>query len=410
LNIRFGVAVKVGKVGRALTPAGALAWCISNKKKCDDIIDDTVEIVCDVSGVCTAERKDDDYNNDSNLSDEKCLMYSTDGDYYYDLSKVLNDAKERVQKSSGKTLIMSQRDIIELQNKSKSLFNSSNSGAGSDYVRLYYKQGDEYKQHTVSIKVSYKTLSNDNCNPGSDNVNSEKNHKQLSKDELTALAKKIAEKMDDDDIKNYYNTKYDDIIINNNHYYGDEINRETNIDKYCESNACNEISKEIEQDIKDKKYDIDDVNEKNCTMEENTGKYIACNMTINNEEENTQTPPKDDTDTPKKEDDDPLSCDSSKFHKKICEWMDWTQDDLEVPDEDKPKIKDLSDDLQIDKNRVNFGRACPVGDNLALSLHGISISHQISYQGLCDAFTTMRPFIIGIGGIISVMIIGGRRV
>lgn len=396
-----GVAVKVGKVSRALTPVGSIVWCVSNKK-CKDKIDDAYEIACDISGVCTVERKEND------IPDEYCMLYSSQGSgYRYDLNEVAQFGMSKLQqKYPTKELVLSARSLSAMQKYTQQIFDKKELVSNQYYiVQVMEKNGNLYQDSSNDLYIYYTIQKNDTCDPGNARADSEENRKKL----LNEVAKKIAENMDDDDIKNYYNTKYDDIIINNNHYYGDEINKETNIDKYCESNACHEISKEIEKDINEKKYDIDDVNEKNCTIEESTGKYIACSITINNEEENETQPDDTEQTTDKKEDDDPLSCDSSRFHRKICDWMDWTQDDLDAQDDGKAVIKDLSKDLEIDDDKIKFGRACPSGPIVNISFAGVSVSHDISYEGLCGAFEKMRSFVIGIGGIVSVMIIGGRR-
>lgn len=116
---------------------------------------------------------------------------------------------------------------------------------------------------------------------------------------------------------------------------------------------------------------------------------------------------------PDSDDDKPLFCDSSEFTKKVCDWIDWTQeehDELE-PDAGKVDITDKSKDLNIDQNRIDFSNQCPAPTPINTSVGGFPISTELNYQPLCDFFTMLNPFVIGMGGISSALIIaaGVRR-
>lgn len=110
---------------------------------------------------------------------------------------------------------------------------------------------------------------------------------------------------------------------------------------------------------------------------------------------------------PDSDSDEPLFCDSSEFTKKVCDWVDWTQEEHDEPDAGKVDITDNSKDLNIDQNRIDFINQCPAPTPINTSVGGFPISTELNYQPLCDFFTMLNPFVIGMGGISSALIIAG---
>ena len=107
--------------------------------------------------------------------------------------------------------------------------------------------------------------------------------------------------------------------------------------------------------------------------------------------------------------DPPLFCNSSEFTRKVCDWIDWTQekpDDLKS-DEGKIDVIDKSKDLTINENRIDFSNQCPAPTPINTSVGGFPISTELNYQPLCDFFVMLNPFVIGMGGISSALIIAG---
>lgn len=105
----------------------------------------------------------------------------------------------------------------------------------------------------------------------------------------------------------------------------------------------------------------------------------------------------------------PLFCNSGDFTRKVCDWIDWTQekpDDLK-PDEGKVDVIDKSKDLTINENRIDFSNQCPAPTPINTSVGGFPISTELNYQPLCDFFVMLNPFVIGMGGISSALIIAG---
>lgn len=230
------------------------------------------------------------------------------------------------------------------------------------------------------------------------------------------VAKKIAEHLSDDDI---------DQIINN---YSKEI--EINIDKYCATaGACAELEQSFGDEVMNNKnkYDIDKINKDNCEVRD--GKITSCDKAKKDTDDDDSDTPKepkkpddgDDGDDGKDGDDDndnssndkddnKINCEASAFHKKVCDFIDWYQDDADLKDGDKVEIKELSNELKIDDDKVSFGRVCPDGKTVSIGFGNIKIVKQLSYQGLCDAFIKMKPFVVGVGWIVGAMIVVGRRV
>lgn len=105
----------------------------------------------------------------------------------------------------------------------------------------------------------------------------------------------------------------------------------------------------------------------------------------------------------------PLFCNQSDFTRKICDWIDWTQVKHDEPDPDAGKvdIKDKSEDLNIDRDRIDFTNQCPAPTPINTSVGGFPVSTELNYQPLCDFFTMLNPFVVGMGGISSALIIAG---
>lgn len=112
---------------------------------------------------------------------------------------------------------------------------------------------------------------------------------------------------------------------------------------------------------------------------------------------------------PDSDGDEPLFCDSSEFTKKVCDWIDWTQTEHDEPEPDSGKvdIKDKSEDLSIDNDRIDFSNQCPAPTPINTSVVGFPVSTELNYQPLCDFFTMLNPFVVGMGGISSALIIAG---
>lgn len=222
-------------------------------------------------------------------------------------------------------------------------------------------------------------------------------HRSKDKELTKEQVQKIIERIKDDD---------PDYIINN---YGDTIN----IEQYCSAHACDELTAEFGDEVmKNKsKYDIDKINKANCEVENNKIKSCKNAKKDKDEQETEQTDEQQTEGQGDKGDQDPIECDASAFHKKVCDFIDWYQDDTDLDDDTKVKVTDLSDELQLDKNRIKFTAQCPADKTFKMAYAGVEVSPTISYKSLCDGFIMLKPFIIGLSGIAAALIVtvGGRR-
>lgn len=404
-----GALVKVGKVGTALSPAGALLWCVKYSKKCKDHVGDTIELVCDVTGVCTA--------NHRCVGRIYYVAYSeriaSRGDA---ISSSIDLNLKRLQRSypNHQITVMSHTTghLDELESRAQDVIDDKIDEYETGVHDVYsYRSNDIFEYRLTKDGVSRDLKSNYSVAViGVVDCGESKGNRQLSKDDLDALAKKIADSMDDDDIKNYYNTDYDDVTINNYHYYGDQIDNDTNIDNQCQNNSCNEISKDIEKDIMSKKYDIDDVTPANCTMEENTGKYISCNMDLDNEDNSQDNDTTNNTTTPK-DDDEPPVCKTSDFFKEACEYFDWVDDEPSKKQDTKVNVNDDEEET-LNKDRIDIDEGCPTDDVISVSMPwGYATTINFTYKPYCDFARSLKPYMTATGAIVSMYIVGscGRR-
>ena len=208
--------------------------------------------------------------------------------------------------------------------------------------------------------------------------------------------------LDGDDILNIYNYDYSQhptINIAGNEYNGTTVNND--LAKSDPSEADKKVSPDLKNKLDDKTISLDDVNDQNCTKNE-AGEYDKCG---------DKTDPTDPTDPEEPTDPEPepppIECDANGFYKKVCDWMDWTQKPHDKPDSGNVDIIDKSEGLNIDQNRIDFTNQCPAPTPINTSVGGFPVSTELNYQPLCDFFTMLNPFVIGMGGISSALIIAG---
>lgn len=205
----------------------------------------------------------------------------------------------------------------------------------------------------------------------------------------------------DIDIKDIYNFDFSQYNINigGDTYNGTTINND--LSKSDPSEADKKVSPDLKKKLDDKTISLDDVNDQNCTKNE-AGEYDKCG---------DKTDPTDPTDPEEPTDPEPepppIECDANGFYKKVCDWMDWTQKPHDTPDSGNVDIIDKSEGLNIDQNRIDFTNQCPAPTPINTSVGGFPVSTELNYQPLCDFFEMLNPFVIGMGGISSALIIAG---
>lgn len=101
-------------------------------------------------------------------------------------------------------------------------------------------------------------------------------------------------------------------------------------------------------------------------------------------------------------------CEGTEFNKKICEFIDWVKQEPDASEENGTvDVTDKSEGLNIDRDRIDFTNQCPAPTAINISVGGFPVSTELNYQPLCDFFTMLNPFVIGMGGISSALIIAG---
>lgn len=97
-------------------------------------------------------------------------------------------------------------------------------------------------------------------------------------------------------------------------------------------------------------------------------------------------------------------CNETEFNKKVCDFVDWFQDEPTLTDEPKPTIKDIEAESS---NKIDMAGSCPAPYQINFSVFGHSQNNSISYQPLCDALEMLKPIFVGAGALSSMFILMG---
>lgn len=246
----------------------------------------------------------------------------------------------------------------------------------------------------------------------------------------------ITNNLSDNDLINIYNYDYSqhsNIKINGDTYTGYKINNDLSIENnYRISDdgtpgSVLEISPEFAPKIItlvkpniNVKPNIDiglpDINYNNCTAN-GDGVIINCDKLLkdkdkdkndNKDDDDNKVPDPSEPDEPEKPKEmPPIECNANGFYKKICDWMDWTQDKHTPPHDTQPTIVDKSKELDINDSRIRFNNQCPTPKPINITLMGIVFSDELDYQPMCDFFTALKPFVVGTAGVTGALIIAG---
>ncbi len=217
----------------------------------------------------------------------------------------------------------------------------------------------------------------------------------------------VTKNLSDDDVMNIYNYDYSQhttIKVNNSNESGDDINNSIK----NSSDSDTDITENAAEKSKNKNpdYHPDKINDENCSKDE-MGRYDKCGADRDSDDTASTPastpkptdPPKDDHD-----DDPPIECNSSGFYKKVCDWMDWTQEEPTEPTDEKPTIKDIDAE---NSNKIDMDGSCPSPYELNFSIFGYQQNNSISYQPLCNALEMLKPVFVGAGALSSMFILLG---
>lgn len=217
------------------------------------------------------------------------------------------------------------------------------------------------------------------------------------------LTKNITNNQAGDIIKNIYNYDYSQhptVTTNNNTTGGSDINNDLSISADPELN----VTPRLRLDLETKKVNLDNVNDTNCTKTPE-GAYDNCTGEPDPEDEEETDP--DDPNNPTPEDPPPIECSANGFYQKICDWMDWTKKEHTEPTDTNVDVTDKTSEIVIDDSRISFDDQCPTPKDINITVVGHSFSDALDYQPLCDFFIKLKPFVVGMGGISSALIIAG---
>lgn len=215
--------------------------------------------------------------------------------------------------------------------------------------------------------------------------------------------------INDNDITNIYNYDYaqhNNITINNNTLSGDTINNyKTEVE-----NETQNITNNVVNQIVNNQIDIDDINDRNCTKD-TEGRYNNCGANNNDNPPNNNDSNNDDDNSNSggsNSSDENKTCNSNPFFRKICDWLDWTQQKHQPNTDTTVNIK-TGELPSIRTDKVQFSNQCPPPKQISIEVLGQTYTEQMSYQPLCDFFSSLKPFIIGLGYLSGAFIIAGRR-
>lgn len=98
------------------------------------------------------------------------------------------------------------------------------------------------------------------------------------------------------------------------------------------------------------------------------------------------------------------------FWEKVQDWFDWTEEETEDQEQEKPEIKEPDVTANV-TNYINFNSQCPQDKTIPLSLGGSTIDIVISYQSLCIVAQQFRPAVILMSFLAAAFIVTntGRR-
>lgn len=97
-------------------------------------------------------------------------------------------------------------------------------------------------------------------------------------------------------------------------------------------------------------------------------------------------------------------CNETEFNKKVCDFVDWFQQEPTKPNDESPTIKDIQ---AQNSNKIDMSGSCPAPYQINFSVFGHSQNNSISYQPLCDALEMLKPIFVGAGALSSMFILMG---
>lgn len=211
----------------------------------------------------------------------------------------------------------------------------------------------------------------------------------------------------------------------------DEIKKHLDKDKDDDSSDSDKDKKDKSDDDtsddKDKSDDDKDKKDKDKSDDDDdTSSDDECKAKKDDDDTSKECKDKSDDDTAKKDDDDDKTCNSSAFHKKVCDWIDWTYDetdkakkkiadffsDDEIDDIDKKKLNELVDEEDVALKKYDFDviDACPAPKSVIASIFGRTVEIEVfNFQGICKYAGFIEFALQTTATIVGINIIAGRK-
>ena len=393
-----------GAVGSAV--GDVAAYCVKNKKICKEVLGESWDIVEDMLGL-----NDDDDNVDGQCTSPK-IYYRTNNYRGYDKKSAINNAidddfKGRFRNSDSATyeLIGYKSDDMDIikplidkhiaglnkqqyinmaksnQNKKQSVKNFVSMSKAKYTVKAKYKNGNT---STFDVDVSFAADAAFDCYADKDTYVTNNNQ------EIEQVINQTINNKSETEINNIIEKHITEIEINN----------------YCSNGGkCDELSKDFADEVFKKldKYDIDKIDRDNCEVKNN--KIVSCrNARIDKDSDDENQTQKE-----KSDEDKTINCDATGFHKKVCDFIDWYQDDDDLDDNTKIDVKD--DTPEPTNANIDFKATCPPPYEVNISLYGIDINFTLlDTPEVCSFLHTwIKPIMLVIAPLQAIYILGGRN-
>lgn len=403
-------AVKIAKENKKgilsfLFTFGSSGYCAKNKKICQEILGETWDIVEDMLGV-----------NDDDEADGYCTtprMYYRSFRYEgYDKQLAINEAmashlKGMYNNDSKVKLVGYKSDNADSLNTA---FNLARSNITDDDYNnaIKYAKRKQDKKHLLNkylgsfiVDYDFKIVYSDKTTNHTTKVNIAvdiASECYADKDTYVTNNKQEIEQVINQTINNKSDTEINNII--------EKHITEIEINNYCSNGGkCDELSKDFADEVFKKldKYDIDKIDRDNCEVKNN--KIVSCrNARIDKDSDDENQTQKE-----KSDEDKTINCDATGFHKKVCDFIDWYQDDDDLDDNTKIDVKD--DTPEPTNANIDFKATCPPPYEVNISLYGIDINFTLlDTPEVCSFLHTwIKPIMLVIAPLQAVYILGGRN-
>lgn len=152
------------------------------------------------------------------------------------------------------------------------------------------------------------------------------------------------------------------------------------------TNAINEANQKLLDSDKITQEKLDEINE---VLTQSLDEFKKTNEKLDKVNENLEKMQK---------------CNETEFNKKVCDFVDWFQEEPTKPNDESPTIKDIQ---AQNSNKIDMSGSCPAPYQINFSVFGYPINNSISFLPLCDALEMLKPIFVGAGALSGMFILMG---